>query len=57
MASKPTTIDEYLAQIRHADTRAALQRLRVLIKAAAPEAEEGIIVLFAEQFDGRGSPG
>ena len=42
MADKPTTIDEYLAQIRHADQRAALQRLRGMIKAAAPRAEEGI---------------
>jgi len=39
--SKPTTIDEYLAPLP-ADQRAALQKLRKAIKAAAPKAEECI---------------
>jgi uncharacterized protein YdhG (YjbR/CyaY superfamily) len=37
----PETIDEYLRQVPP-DTRAALQRLRKLIKTAAPDSEEGI---------------
>jgi uncharacterized protein YdhG (YjbR/CyaY superfamily) len=41
MAGKPKTIDEYLATLDD-DTRQALQRLRKLIKAAAPKAEECI---------------
>ena len=41
MASKPTTIDEYLAALNH-EQRAALENLRKTIKAAAPEAEECI---------------
>src|SRR5687768_18026486 len=41
MATKPTTIDEYLAGVKP-DQRAALEKIRRAIKAAAPEAEEGI---------------
>lgn len=41
MARKPPTIDEYLARLSD-DQRAALQRLRKAIKAAAPRAEECI---------------
>jgi uncharacterized protein YdhG (YjbR/CyaY superfamily) len=41
MASKPGTVDEYLAALSD-DKRAALERLRSIIKRAAPEAEEFI---------------
>jgi uncharacterized protein YdhG (YjbR/CyaY superfamily) len=41
MAAKPQTIDEYLAGV-HPDQRATLEKLRRAIRAAAPEAEEGI---------------
>lgn len=41
MAAKPKTIDEYLAAVS-ADKRAALEKLRKTIKAAAPKAEECI---------------
>ena len=41
MATKPNTIDEYLAPLS-ADKRAALEKLRRAIKAAAPKAEECI---------------
>src|SRR5438552_11902000 len=41
MAAKPKTIDEYLAALS-ADQRAALEKLRKTIKAAAPQAEECI---------------
>jgi uncharacterized protein YdhG (YjbR/CyaY superfamily) len=41
MAAKPTTIDEYLADVSP-DQRAALEKLRKTIKAAVPKAEEGI---------------
>jgi uncharacterized protein YdhG (YjbR/CyaY superfamily) len=41
MATKPKTIDEYLAAIP-ADKRAALEKLRKTIRAAAPKAEECI---------------
>jgi uncharacterized protein YdhG (YjbR/CyaY superfamily) len=41
MPKKPTTIDEYLAALSD-DQRAALERLRKIIHAAAPGAEEGI---------------
>ena len=41
MADIPATIDEYLAALP-ADTRAALERLRKTIRAAAPKAEECI---------------
>ena len=41
MARKPATIDEYLERVR-ADQRAPLERLRKLIRAAAPGAEECI---------------
>jgi len=39
--SKPKSIDEYLAPLS-ADNRAALEKLRKTIKAAAPKAEECI---------------
>ena len=39
MPGKPTTIDEYLSSVK-AGQRAALQRLRQQIQAAAPDAEE-----------------
>lgn len=41
MAGKPKTIDEYLASLRP-DKRAALEKLRKAIRAAAPKAEECI---------------
>ena len=41
MATKPKTIDEYLAAVSD-DKRAALQKLRKTIRAAAPQAEECI---------------
>ena len=41
MAQKARTIDEYLAGL-DAESRAALQKLRRAIRAAAPEAEECI---------------
>jgi uncharacterized protein YdhG (YjbR/CyaY superfamily) len=41
LSPRPTTIDEYLAPLR-ADKRAALEKLRKIIKAAAPRAEECI---------------
>lgn len=41
MAAKPRTIDEYLAGL-NAEQRAALERVRKIIHAAAPKAEERI---------------
>ncbi len=41
MRENPTTIDEYLASLSD-DKRAALERLRKTIRAAAPKAEECI---------------
>jgi uncharacterized protein YdhG (YjbR/CyaY superfamily) len=41
MAAKPKTIDEYLAALS-TDKRAALEKLRKIIRAAAPKAEECI---------------
>jgi len=41
MAAKPTTMDEYLAALS-ADKRAALEKLRRVIRSAAPQAEECI---------------
>jgi uncharacterized protein YdhG (YjbR/CyaY superfamily) len=41
MTGKPRTIDEYLAALSD-DKRAALEKLRKAIKAAAPKAEECI---------------
>jgi uncharacterized protein YdhG (YjbR/CyaY superfamily) len=41
MAARPKTIDEYLSRLP-ADQRAALQKLRAMIRAAAPKAEEAI---------------
>ena len=53
MAAKPTTIDEYLAALS-ADKRAALEKLRKAIRAAAPKAEECISYqLAAFRLDGR----
>src|SRR5437868_7611211 len=53
MAAKPKTIDEYLA-VLSADKRAALEKLRKTIKAAAPKAEECISYgLAAFRLDGR----
>src|SRR5947207_14983568 len=50
---KPSTIDEYLAPLSD-DKRAALQKLRKAIKAAAPKAEECISYgLPAFRLDGR----
>ena len=53
MARKPKTIDEYLAPLS-ADKRAALQKLRKTIRAAAPKAEEYISYgLAAFRLDGK----
>jgi uncharacterized protein YdhG (YjbR/CyaY superfamily) len=41
MSAKPQTIDEYLAPLSN-EKRAALEKLRSAIKAAAPKAEECI---------------
>ncbi len=41
MKSKPATVDAYLARLT-AEQRAALERLRTVIRAAAPGAEECI---------------
>ena len=41
MPAEPKTIDQYLARVSGAQ-RIALQRLRGIIKTAAPDAEEGI---------------
>lgn len=50
---KPTSIDEYLDGVKP-DQRAALERLRKLIHAAAPDAVEGISYgLPAFRLDGR----
>src|SRR5437879_2330682 len=52
-AGKPKTIDEYLAGVR-ADQRAALEKLRTTIRAAAPKAEECISYgLAAFRLNGR----
>ena len=40
-AGKPKTIDDYLASLSH-DQGAALEKLRKIIRAAAPDAEECI---------------
>jgi uncharacterized protein YdhG (YjbR/CyaY superfamily) len=53
MAAKPKTIDEYLATVS-ADKRAALEKLRKVIKSAAPKAEECISYqLAAFRLNGR----
>jgi uncharacterized protein YdhG (YjbR/CyaY superfamily) len=53
MAEKPKTIDEYLAPLKE-DKRAALERLRKIIHAAAPGAEECISYqLPAFRLDGK----
>jgi uncharacterized protein YdhG (YjbR/CyaY superfamily) len=52
-AARPTTIDEYLAAVS-GETRAALEGLRKIIRAAAPRAEECISYqLPAFRLDGR----
>jgi uncharacterized protein YdhG (YjbR/CyaY superfamily) len=51
--AKPKTIDAYLAALSN-DKRAALERLRKIIRAAAPGAEEGISYqLPAFRLDGK----
>ena len=53
MSAKPQTIDEYLAPLSD-EKRAALEKLRRAIKAAAPKAEECISYqLPAFRLDGR----
>lgn len=53
MAKKATTFDEYLASVRD-DQRAALEKLRRIIKAAVPRAEECISYgLAAFRLDGK----
>jgi uncharacterized protein YdhG (YjbR/CyaY superfamily) len=53
MPGKPKTVDEYLAALSP-DKRAALEKLRKSIKAAAPNAEECISYqLAAFRLDGR----
>jgi uncharacterized protein YdhG (YjbR/CyaY superfamily) len=53
MAGRPRTIDEYLATLSD-DQRAALEKLRKAIRAAAPRAEECISYqLAAFRLDGR----
>ena len=53
MSRKPQTIDEYLSRLSD-EKRAALQKLREAIKAAAPRAEECISYqLPAFRLDGR----
>src|SRR3989454_8771827 len=53
MAAKPKTIDDYLAAVSD-DKRAALEKLRKFIRAAAPKAEECISYgLAAFRLDGK----
>ena len=53
MTTKPRTIDEYLAGMRP-DQRAALQKVRAAVRAAAPRAEEGFSYgLPAFRLDGK----
>lgn len=53
MTNRPKTIDEYLSALTD-DKRAALEKLRKTIKAAAPKAEEGISYgLAAFRLDGK----
>jgi uncharacterized protein YdhG (YjbR/CyaY superfamily) len=53
VAGRPGTIDEYLARLSD-DERAALERLRKTIRAAAPKAEECISYgIPAFRLDGR----
>jgi len=53
MATKPTTFDECLAAVSD-DKRAALEKLRKVIRAAAPKAEECVSYgLAAFRLDGR----
>jgi uncharacterized protein YdhG (YjbR/CyaY superfamily) len=53
LSAKPQTIDEYLAPLSN-EKRAALEKLRRLIKSAAPKAEECISYgIPAFRLDGR----
>ena len=53
MSARPKTIDEYLAAVSD-DKRAALEKLRKTVKAAAPQAEECISYgLAAFRLNGR----
>jgi uncharacterized protein YdhG (YjbR/CyaY superfamily) len=53
MPAKPKTIDEYLATVSD-DKRAALEKMRKSIRAAAPKAEECISYgIPAFRFDGK----
>ncbi len=53
MTAKPKTIDEYLEKVS-AEQRAALEKLRKVIRATAPKAEECISYAFpAFRLDGR----
>ena len=53
MAGKPKTIDDYLAALSE-DKRAALEKLRKIIRAVAPKAEECISYqLAAFRLDGK----
>jgi uncharacterized protein YdhG (YjbR/CyaY superfamily) len=53
MTNKPKTIDDYLAALS-ADKRAALEKIRKAVKAAAPRAEECISYqLAAFRLDGK----
>src|SRR5438552_14003514 len=53
MTAKPKTIDEYLAAVS-ADKRAALEKLRKTIQAAAPKAHECITYgIAAFRLDGK----
>jgi len=53
MSSKPRTIDDYLAALSE-DKRAALERLRRIVQATAPKAQECISYgLAAFRLDGR----
>jgi uncharacterized protein YdhG (YjbR/CyaY superfamily) len=57
MPAKPKTIDEYLAAVSD-DKRAALEKLRKSIRAAAPKAEECISYgIPAFRLDGKGLVG
>ena len=53
MTPKPTTIDAYLSRLT-AEQRAALERLRTVIRSAAPDADECISYdMAAYRLDGR----
>ncbi len=50
IGAKPKSIDEYLARL-NPDKRAALQRIRKIVRAAVPRAEEGISYQIAGRHD------